>query len=40
MNILIKINKEVFKHTVYIKGIFDITILKTPVRDIRKNSFV
>ena len=42
MNILIKINKEVFKHTVCIKGNFDITISNTPVTDTRQkyHSFV
>ena len=39
MNILIKINKKVFKHTIGIKGNFDITISITPVRDIRKKWF-
>ena len=39
MSILIKINKEVFKHTVCIKGNFYITISNTPVRDIRKKLF-
>ena len=39
MSILFKINKEVFKHTVCVKGNFDITISITPVRDMRKKWF-